>query len=244
MELLPSGDAAIVSDRSTDHVRLVSLGNTCGSKLSFQKLGRGAETLPFDWVRSRLEGLLHFMRNDFEGFFDFVTREPNTAGHMVMYRSKHHSFWHDDPRDVGMRERYTRRIDRFKSIDATGDPVLFVRAANSTDELALAEEFVAELMQRFGQNALLLLILDFQQEVNGPAMVKGLDNLLIYYHANADREPAAAPYMKPITAALQWASHRPVDAMQFESIGDAAKVATKTDWGFTAHGNLRAFEEA
>jgi len=243
MELLSQGEPSLLAGSGTDHVRLVSLGCTCGPKLSFQKLGRGAETLPFDWVRSRMEGLLHFMRADFEGFFDYTTRDANTAGHMVMYRSRHHSFWHDDPRDSGMRERYMRRIKRFQSIDARSSPVLFVRAVNSTSELALVEEFLAELMARFGQNAMLLLILDFQQGAEGPAWVRGLNNLMVYFHPSKDRVPASAPYMKPITAGLLWAARKQVRALPFESLRDLAKVATRTEWGFTAHGNVRSFEE-
>merc|ERR1719482_1722582 len=74
MERLPSGMGAQTLDKATEHIRLVSLGHNCGPKLSFQHLGRGAETLPFDWCRTRLESLLYYMRNDFEGWFDFVTR--------------------------------------------------------------------------------------------------------------------------------------------------------------------------
>ena len=33
----------------------------------------GAETLPFDWIRCRMEAILHFIRNDFEGYFDYTT---------------------------------------------------------------------------------------------------------------------------------------------------------------------------
>merc|ERR1712176_1645744 len=98
-------------------------------------MGRGAETLPFDWIRTSLEGLLHFMRSDFEGFFHYTTFKPKVAGYFDMYRSKYHSFWHDNPDDPGTREKYLRRIARFKKIDASESPVLFVRAVASTDEL-------------------------------------------------------------------------------------------------------------
>ncbi|CAE8600647.1 unnamed protein product, partial [Polarella glacialis] len=106
-------------DEETSAVQLVSLGSYCGPKLSFQKMGRGAETLPFDWIRSRMEGILHFLRTDFRGFFEFVTEMKVPSAHqMVMFRGYHHSFWHDDPRDASMHERYTRRIARFWSLDA------------------------------------------------------------------------------------------------------------------------------
>jgi len=183
------------------------------------------------------------MRSDFEGFFDYKTKTPNLGG-MTMYRSKHHSFWHDDPDDAGMRERYTRRIQRFQAIDASTEPVLFVRAMASTDELALAGELSKELTERFGEKAHLLLIVDFQTRAQGPAIVRGLlGNVLLYYHRCEDREPSFAPYMKPITTALHWAAGKPINAMEMGSMAEATRVIEKTDWGFNAHGNVRSFEE-
>merc|ERR1719238_420167 len=62
---------------------LVSLGCYCGPKLSFKMMGYGSETLPFDWIRT-----------DIDGFFDFRTKLPvpgsgGTSNHkkgMVMWR--------------------------------------------------------------------------------------------------------------------------------------------------------------
>merc|ERR1712048_812828 len=71
LERIIAEHADHLNGSGTDHVRLVSLGCMCAPKLSFQQLGRGAETLPFDWVRSRMEGVLHFIRSDFEDFFDY-----------------------------------------------------------------------------------------------------------------------------------------------------------------------------
>merc|ERR1719476_178096 len=49
-------------------VQLVSLGCSCAPKLSFKDIGRGAETLPFDWSRTKVEALLHFIDKDFANF--------------------------------------------------------------------------------------------------------------------------------------------------------------------------------
>jgi hypothetical protein len=242
--------ADVLTGSGTDHVQLVSLGCMCAPKLSFQQLGRGAETLPFDWMRSRLEGILHFMRSDFQGFYDYTTvkagcgRTEESPG-MTMFRSKYHSFWHDNPDDEGMREKYTRRIARFQGIDAREKPVLFVRAANSTDELCLAAEVAGELARRFGSRAQLLLIVDFQHLVTGPISVEELpDNLLIYFHKKEDREPAFAPYMKPVKEGLLWAAgcSQAQAATRFGSLKDLVKVTSPEDWGYRAHGDVDAFE--
>jgi len=227
-----------------ENVRLVSLGCTCGPKLSFQQLGRGAETLPFDWVISRLKGVLHFMRNDFGDFFDYVTMKPDCGG-MTMYRSRYHSFWHDNPDDDGMRERYGRRIDRFENLfSITSQPVLFVRVVASTDELQLVEELLDEVTQRFGDHAHLLVILDFQMRISGPAIVLGTrGKMMLYYHAAEDREPAHAPYQKPVKVGLQWAAGKAVNCTTFGTMRDAIEMADKNAWGYTAHGGVRSFED-
>ncbi|CAK0888409.1 unnamed protein product, partial [Prorocentrum cordatum] len=145
-------------------------------------MGRGAATLPFDWIRTTVDGLLHYIRSDFSGFFDFVTKLPVPGcNRMVMYRDRLHSFWHDDPEDPAMREKYARRIERFNQLDARVRPVLFVRSAAATEELLRAAELVEVLVARFGKEARLLLILNFQDATAGPAFVKGVPNLMVYY---------------------------------------------------------------
>ncbi|OLQ08033.1 hypothetical protein AK812_SmicGene8533 [Symbiodinium microadriaticum] len=116
-------DAAPLADAETAHVQLVSLGSYCGPKLSFQKMGRGAETLPFDWIRTRMSGILRLLRilpgSNFEGFYDFVTqmRVPDTG--LSRCQQRH--------------ERYNRRIARLWDIDSEVRPVLFVRSIVSNE---------------------------------------------------------------------------------------------------------------
>merc|ERR1711879_773514 len=100
---------------------------------------------------------------------------------MVMYRGCLHSFWHDNPTEPSMREKYQRRIARFNRIDAASQPVLFVRIAATTDELLRAQELLGELQKRFGEQAHLLLGLNFQEAVSGAAFVEGHPKLMIYY---------------------------------------------------------------
>merc|ERR1719247_867106 len=73
LEKLPA--KTTTADPAKDAIPLVSLGCSCGPKLSFKEIGRGAETLPFDWVRTRLSAVTHFLSSDFQGFFDFTYTE-------------------------------------------------------------------------------------------------------------------------------------------------------------------------
>lgn len=242
MEQLTKGVAE--PDALTDAVKLVSLGCFCGPKLSFQKMGRGAETLPFDWVRTRITGVLHFMRNDFDGFFDFLTRAPVPGlPDMTMYRSYHHSFWHDDPTSPDMHDRYNRRIKRFREIDARSSGVLFVRSAATSEDIHHASELLQELKVRFGQQACLLLILDFQRLAQGAAIVQEEPNLLVYFlddrvHTGSDY----APYSEQIKTALDWMVNRPIDGMRFETVADVATCVEEMSSGLMGLGGLYSFE--
>jgi len=232
-------------------IRIVSLGCFCGPKMSIKKAGHDVATLPFDWVRTRLEGLLHFLRTDFNSFFDYVVRLPVPgAGKMVMHRSCLHSFWHDDPTKEEEREKYRRRFERFWGMANLHGlrTILFVRAVATTDELPLIHELLAELKQRFGAKAKLLLILDFQTvEQEGPRLVEEHPNLLVYYLSSdvhvADN--GGAPYAAAIQQCLPWAL-----GLAFESkwplpnLQVAASIAKPTHWGLNGLGGLRAFEDA
>eukprot|EP00928_Gymnodinium_smaydae_P074368 TRINITY_DN57427_c0_g1_i1.p1 TRINITY_DN57427_c0_g1~~TRINITY_DN57427_c0_g1_i1.p1 ORF type:complete len:618 (+),score=152.36 TRINITY_DN57427_c0_g1_i1:68-1921(+) len=243
LERMADGESR--NDAATAAVRLVSLGCFCGTKLSFKKIGRGSETLPFDWIRTRLSGVLRYLREDFKGYYDFVTRRavPDT-GYMVMYRDYYHSFWHDDPTDPAMHERYTRRIERFGQINARDSPVLFVRAAATTAEISGVGELLAELIDRFGAQASLLLILDCQNKARGPAHVKGMPNLLLFYLApDAHDAQDGAPYTEPVLRALDWAVGRPTEAIPFSSLDEAAACCDSSSLGLEGMGGLRSFEE-
>mmetsp|Transcript_2208 Transcript_2208/g.3766 ORF Transcript_2208/g.3766 Transcript_2208/m.3766 type:complete len:441 (+) Transcript_2208:68-1390(+) len=243
MERLADGVAKF--DPLTDGVQLVSLGCYCGPKLSFKKMGRGSETLPFDWMRTRLDGLLDFMRNDFHGFFTFCSQEPVPGSHMVVYRNFNHSFWHDDPTDTRMQEKYQRRFDRFQSIDAGSKPVLFVRVIATTDEIPRLTELTTELRNRFGSQACLLAIVSMQQSLSGSALVDNCPDLMLHYlPANAygtAAENNEATYGRAIQDALDWIVNREVSVMQFPNLLAARAVANPSNVGDEAFG-LKAFE--
>jgi len=252
MDQLPTGKAT--SDAATDHIMLVSLGCFCGPKLSFKNIGRGAETLPFDWMRTRHKGLVHFLENDWDessnynDFFEFTTKKVVPGCNMTTYRSFYHSFWHDDPTDPGMLSRYIRRIKRFNEIDADSKPVLFVRTIPTTDELKDVPELLELLIKRHGKQAYLLLIVDFQNTAQGAALVDGVSNLMVHYlggSAHVDKEGLPAPpYGGPVKLAMDWIAGRQVSAMHFVSMEKIIECADPTEWGLNGLGGLYAFEQS
>lgn len=248
LERLPDGNH-VHQDPMTDAVRLVSLGCSCGPKLSFKELGRGAETLPFDWLRTTSRGVLNFLSTGFQGFFDFRSKinaslEQNGKRKDVpAFLASGHSFWHDDPTSEDMQTKYRRRIERFSQIDATAQPVLFVRSVASSQEIPESDKIMRQLMRSFGQQAKLLVIVDFQENdaETGARRVDGLDNLLMYFNNTAKAESRAAPYTLPIKVALDWAVGRPIPARSFRNLQEAHASARETDWGMFGLDGCPAF---
>jgi hypothetical protein len=205
MQQLVTNHYEVGANHNQDELTLVSLGCFCGPKLSFRKLGRDAETLPFDWCRTRIDGILDFLQNNFDKFFHYDTREQ-INGLQTLYRSYYHSFWHEDPSNPADIQKLRRRIARFQSINAHSKPVLFARAVANDEEVQHLRTLCDVLVRKFGRFAKLLAIVDFQAE-DEPLVIQGCDNLLVYKLNQSvhSGDTVDGPYVKPITEAILWA---------------------------------------
>jgi len=222
LETLPQ--ASQYCDEATQAVQLVSLGSYCGPKATFKHIGRGAAHMPFDWMRTRLEGIMQFIETDFDGFFEYVTKVPVPGEAMVLYRSRLHSFWHDDPTSPAMHEKFRRRIERFNAVDASSSQVLFVRAAACTSELSRAPELLGLLQRRFGEQAHLLLILDHQDSFRGSITLDVCPQLMVHFQASKALDDAYCPYNDPVKRGLDWVIGRDCQAVGVRCLEDACKL--------------------
>jgi hypothetical protein len=225
-----------------DTIQLVSLGCACGPKLAFQELGRGAETLPFDWITTTSDGVLDFLRSGFQGFFEFERKVEKDVGgiNITAFRSKQHGFWHDDPTLMETQEKYYRRFGRMLATDARSQPVLFVRLAATSEEIRSVNELLDQLISQFGPHACLLLIIDLQgANAPGPCTVKGLDNLLIHY---IDGGSGITKFCDPIDNALDWVACKPVRSAQVQDLEVAWTLAKQVTPGYYGMGGMPAFE--
>lgn len=172
-----------------EQIQAVSLGGSCGPKISLRRLGLGEATMPFDWMRTRVDGLIHWLRDGFGDFLVAKQRLEVTFQEtlLTVYRSPTHSFWHDDILDEGGREKLERRITRFLALaNAEGEgvsrPLLFVRGIAGSAELERTEELFLALRERFevnGRKVWLLLVLE-DQPILGPVLHSKYDELILW----------------------------------------------------------------
>jgi|EP00427_Karlodinium_veneficum_P020937 hypothetical protein len=176
-------------EQVTKLVQVVSLGNSCGTKLSIRRVGLDEATFPFDWIRSSIDGLMHWLEHDFEGFFSADKKHQviMQGCSMTVFRSRTHSFWHDDLNDAATLEKLHRRVDRFLNLavdSVHGSPrtLLFVRSVACSDELTRVDALLDLLQHRFespGRKVLLLVIID-GQPFSAPVIHANRDGLLFW----------------------------------------------------------------
>lgn len=180
------------TEQVVQSLQVVSLGNSCGTKLSIRRLGLDEATLPCDWIRSSMKGLLQWLKNDFEDFLAVEKRYDLTMQDcaMTVYRSQTHSFWHDDINDSATQEKLRRRVSRFLGLAADNATsrrdkpraLLFVRSVATSAELSDVEVLFQLLKQRFeiqGRRVFLLVIVD-GQPLLGPVLHTQHEGLMFW----------------------------------------------------------------
>jgi len=208
-------------------------------------MGRGAETLPFDWIRTRLEGIQRLVDTNFAEFFDWNSKHA-VPGYNFVYRGFYHSFWNDNPSSPDMHQKYLRRIERFNKIDARSKPVLFVRAVATSDELLHVQDLSRKLQARFGPLAHLLVLVDYQRTTQGAAFLQGHPQLMIQFlKPEVQYENDGGPYKEAVRKALDWVVGRGGEkSIIFQSPQHLADAANKTRWGLNPLSGVDPFEDA
>jgi len=161
----------------------ISLGSRCAAKLGIDECTgdsvspngypywHGTEYLPFDSLKTSLEGVLYFLRHNFNDFFhynDMLPVSPRQCPHVVFktYRSTIHAFPHHHP--VLDQAKMERRIDRFRLVcrharDTRGArPVLFVRFLGESAEIEKVVELYCLLRLWAGPSCRLCCVCGWQ----------------------------------------------------------------------------------
>eukprot|EP00928_Gymnodinium_smaydae_P030624 TRINITY_DN22722_c0_g1_i1.p1 TRINITY_DN22722_c0_g1~~TRINITY_DN22722_c0_g1_i1.p1 ORF type:complete len:456 (+),score=120.00 TRINITY_DN22722_c0_g1_i1:53-1369(+) len=197
-------------------LRVVSLGSFCGVKFAIQRLGLGDAHLPFDWIRSTLAGVRHFVSTGFQDYFCVATQQEVPGTSLRVLRSERHSFWHDDVTRAEARAKLKRRIERFLALgdDADGRDLLFVRSCATTEELQELPSLHAALASRFASDApsagrrrrrvLLAAILDGQESFAGPLALPSCPGVAVVLQPLPPPEAAqdGAAYCRAVSAVV------------------------------------------
>jgi len=174
----------------SQNIQVISLGCSCGVKMTIRRLGLDEATMPFDWIRSSSKGIIDWLQNGFTDFFQGPFRRVELAFNnlnMTVYRSFTHAFWHDDIEALDTRHKLWRRVQRFLALDkdegkSPGRSLLFVRSCVTTSEVLDSERMYELLQQRFeksGRKVWLLIIID-AQDMAGPILHSTLNRLIFW----------------------------------------------------------------
>ena len=130
---MPGG--RLVNGRKIAHV--VSLGTHCLTGFYLKESGYKRYSLPFDWLFSSPETVLHCLEDDFETMLDpgyyismgHLRHDGEPGAEHVFYRDRHRvtaMFTHRDPTNEEDRLYFVRAVERFRRVMASGEPKLFV----------------------------------------------------------------------------------------------------------------------
>lgn len=243
-EMLENACKSFVKPIYDDGVYGVSLGCSAGTKMSLQLMGRGFIPLPFDWIRTTIEGIVHFLNSDFANFFDFDTSNTVPGQAFSMYRSKRHSFWHDDPTSADVQTKYKQRIDNLRGLREEKCQLLFVRSVACSDEILAVDSLLDCLHSLFGELCCLLLIVDFQHTSTGVFSVEDKDDLLVHFLPASvhDGETASAPYRAAISDGFEWMKGGEMESQLVTSLEELHQLSQTTRWGMCGLGQMNAFE--
>ena len=141
------------------HPICISLGDACGPAMMLRDLGLRREAFPFDWTVSHYDAFIRAFTEDFQFFLTDLKMRSGNQG-VIDHYGIH--FTHDWPTverpnidalqadyinnaDLSsnwqqalplVRQKYVRRIERFRNVCRGSDKVIFIRSGDSGPDVA------------------------------------------------------------------------------------------------------------
>lgn len=95
-------------------MNFISIGGWCGTKIALKDLGLFNEpTLPFDNVRTSIEGIIDCIENNFENYFPKEMIRDNKFSSYKPFLGEYVGFYHENLLDKNVIESFERKIIRF-----------------------------------------------------------------------------------------------------------------------------------
>lgn len=182
-------------------VSCISLGCWCGVASCLNSLSLRDTAYPFDWNRTTMYGIIHFLRTGFSDFLHFTAVKPfpeSKSSKGQAFLGAHHSIWHEDcsSQEADGTEKYHRRINRL--LQNPAPRLLFIRALNSDTEVNDGEELLAVLRSLFPKSQVYLLLIADCQLAAKSYLIEGTDGGLIV--ATVDRRQWPTGYAHEVDA--------------------------------------------
>ncbi|CAJ1449806.1 unnamed protein product, partial [Effrenium voratum] len=141
--------------------------------------------MPFDWLVSRVEGLLYFFRHGFRDFLHYDDSQVVGEHGYTSFRSAYHAFPHHDMSCLKSQDAFARRCERLlelvrSSAEPQARPLLLVRVCARSEELDQSEELYHLLRLMGGQKLFLLVIITEQPQHLGAVQHVKYSNLIFY----------------------------------------------------------------
>lgn len=183
----------VLSGKYLDEPLFVSLGSWCNVALNLRKNGMRKSAFPFDWVASvDCEKFLEIFTTDFEYFLDedyLFVKDSHFFNSYYHLEFPHDQVLSDPVEDLEIfKEKYTRRINRFKEIENYQGKVFFIRSSfgysddpgrfyRCAENVSISDEYAWRLFHtlkdKFPRLDFVLIISDCSQPI------KKLSNRLI-----------------------------------------------------------------
>mmetsp|Transcript_20202 Transcript_20202/g.57795 ORF Transcript_20202/g.57795 Transcript_20202/m.57795 type:complete len:424 (+) Transcript_20202:86-1357(+) len=187
-------------------VSCVSLGSYCAVAAALNHLKLRTAAYPFDWNRTTLEGVIHFLENRFSDFLSFLSVKDFPGGKHTggkAYCGVHHSVWHEDLATEEGNEKYRRRISRF--YENVAPRILFIRCMNASSELGNAHTLLAVLQRLFAGSQVYVLLIAVCQQTTQSFLMEGTAGRLLV-HCTPQWSVDGTLYTGPIRAAYTHAA--------------------------------------
>lgn len=134
-------------------MNFISIGGWCGTKIALKELDMFNEpSLPFDSVRSTMEGVIDCIENDFKHYFPKEIETDPRFGFPV-FMGEYIGFYHENHNllDANVIDSFNRKIVRFDE-KIKRNNCIFVRTVvqnNYIDELCLHKKFQETMARKY-----------------------------------------------------------------------------------------------
>lgn len=198
---------------------VASLGCACVVKQAMDEMFVEQLAMPFDWLVSRVEGLIYFLRHGFRDFSHYDDVKVVGEHGYTSYRSAYHAFPHHDLSASGAKDAFARRGARLLELIRAGReggsrPLLLIRVCARSEELEQSEELYHLLKLMGGQKLFLLVVITEQVQYLGAVQHIKHSNLILYVckPGCSDLVDAVRFGMDYVYAAVSFGRHAVEDA--------------------------------